>query len=832
MGNYNPHAPYIIGQEWVPIRDAAYQPDTVTERGYTWYNNNTVIPVSGNYYVSALPDGPISQVCDLVSVYAAGTEDQTGPIKILHIPASAVAATGNATITGGAAALADLTDNQFLLLTVPGTGQIAVSFDVTSYSQQLFGKRILDVRLRYYLATLRQQDLDGVNVNVGFARDINTTSITYGIGAGSTVLTSGALISNLISTSLSDLDPFWDAPQSPNTNRDVYPWRYQELARFAATEPPASRLVAWFLAPTLDASASSAIELYFCDLEVVYCEEKRLLYGGRRTQNVNVGLSGGDFYSVGAQAVRLRDPSFNLGATLSPGRYTTTLVHDYASYAFSGLNRPPTVNALREFYQLQHQNGVVVNRSTTSDDTFTVDNTSTLTHVTLHTASSIVTGSHAYGTQDEIPVYGAITAVQQIEDDPVPVAALFPQVRFYARRFGDTTVALRLIDVATGLSTASISVADFDALPEIVDGWKEVTLRVSAAPSFVATGGSISWRWDAVGETAGNQWQVLGCGGPSPASPQSTGIATYFAPRGDQVTLNWQSPSISGTTSDTLSDAVLIFSQDPLPVSGFAIGTASQVITGVALNCGTPPGCVPTGIGYVNLSWTQQVPLPVTGFGAYELQRYDAVDQTWTQIMNATSPTVTGFTDFEARVGQTSWYRIRTCNVLDFCGPWVTGSATLPAPGVDIQGGDGNSVLIFTSNKSPGSNLAYVMQWDNEPIEAFVFPEANQVQLQQLFGRDFYVAFHPLERGGEQFARSLLVNAAAIPPASLANFRQLRDLGWAALPYVCVRDELGNRWYANVRVPDGTVRSNRTVYIVQVQIAEVTSTPFPVDPGH
>ena len=68
-------------------------------------------------------------------------------------------------------------------------------------------------------------------------------------------------------------------------------------------------------------------------------------------------------------------------------------------------------------------------------------------------------------------------------------------------------------------------------------------------------------------------------------------------------------------------------------------------------------------------------------------------------------------------------------------------------------------------------------------------------------------------------------------PPSLANFKRLRDLGWASLPYVCVRDELGNRWYANVRVPDGTVRMNRTVYVAQIQVAEVTSTPFPVDPG-
>jgi len=825
MGNYNPHAPYILGQEWVPIRDARYTPDDVVERGYTWYNNNTVIPASGAYYVAENPTTRASQACDLMAVYPAGTEDQTGPIKVLHIPVSSISATGNTDTAATFTALNNVSDDKSLKFTVPGSGQIALSFDTVGYSQQLFGKRILDVRLRYSLAGTTQTDLAGMNFYLGFAKDL-ATNVLYLVGADGTITGTQNKISTL---SFTDLNPFWDATANVNLQRDIYPWRYPELNRFAFTEPPASRMVVLMQAPALP-TTSGSIFFYFADLEVVYCEEQRVRYGGRRTCNMNVGTCSNDTYDLGAQFVRLVDTNFASGTSLAPGRYTTTVVHNELGINI-GIEGAPKLSALRELYQLQHQQGIRVDQSLIEDDTFVVEADDVLAHLTLHTAAGIVTGSHAYGTQDEIPIYGATTAIQEIEDDPVPAAALFPQVRFYARRFGDTTVALRLIDVATGLSTASISVADFDALPEIVDGWKEVTLRLSAAPSFAATGGDIDWRWDAVGETAGNQWQVLGADGPSAAGTQATGVATYYAPQGDTVTLTWQSPPISGTANDTLSDAVLIFSQDPLPVSGFAISLASQVVTGIGLDCGTPPGCIPTGIGYVNLTWTAQVPLPVTGFGAYELERLDATTGTWQQIMNATTPSVTGFADFEARVGQTSWYRIRTCNVLDFCGPWVTGSATPTAPGVAILGGDGNSVLIFTSNKSPGGNLAYVMQWEGEPIETFIFPEASAVQLRELYGKDFFTAFHPLERGGEQFARSILVNAAAVTPPSLANFKRLRDLGWASLPYVCVRDELGNRWYANVRVPDGTVRMNRTVYVAQIQVAEVTSTPFPVDPG-
>jgi hypothetical protein len=215
--------------------------------------------------------------------------------------------------------------------------------------------------------------------------------------------------------------------------------------------------------------------------------------------------------------------------------------------------------------------------------------------------------------------------------------------------------------------------------------------------------------------------------------------------------------------------------------------------------------------------------------GSIEIQRRDALTD-WQTIMLATRPgCVSHFNDFEARVGVASDYRIRTLNALDFAGAWVTGSGMIPSPGV-YGAGDANSVLIFTGNAAPTSSLAYVMQWDGEPVEQFAFPEADTVALQRLFGRDFLVATRPLERGGERFARTILVNAAAVALPSLANFKSLRDLAWDDLDYVCVRDELGNRWFATVVVPAGDVRGNRTIYLARVEVTEVTDVPTPVDP--
>lgn len=216
-----------------------------------------------------------------------------------------------------------------------------------------------------------------------------------------------------------------------------------------------------------------------------------------------------------------------------------------------------------------------------------------------------------------------------------------------------------------------------------------------------------------------------------------------------------------------------------------------------------------------------------TIFGRYEIQRSDAVEPAWHTIGTIASPDVTEFNDYEARVGIASFYRVRITNLLDFPGPWSTiATAALPAPGVG--GSADHGVLIFTSNQLQDGtgSLAYVMQWPRSPREAFDFPEVETQALQRIFGKDYFTAFRPLERGGEQFTRTLLVqNAAVAPPILDRAFSSLRDLAWEQLPYVCVRTEQGDRWFANVAVPDGEISNRRRTQLAQVTITQVTDTP-------
>lgn len=224
-------------------------------------------------------------------------------------------------------------------------------------------------------------------------------------------------------------------------------------------------------------------------------------------------------------------------------------------------------------------------------------------------------------------------------------------------------------------------------------------------------------------------------------------------------------------------------------------------------------------------------------FGYHEIQREDDDDpDVWQTIMKATNPALTTFNDYEARPGIATRYRIRRVDQYDFAGPWspeVSGVIPAPGAGGDNTCLDDGHLLLFTTNEvqDGSSNLAYSSVWESGQVsEEFNFPDATVVQMQAMYDRDFYTAFRPLERAGEQFTRNVLVQAAAVSPAKVGNFTSLRDLSWSDINYVCVRDEAGNRWLASVTVPSGTVKRRRTLYIAPVNISEVTDTPTPVDP--
>lgn len=1042
MGTYNPHMPHVLGVEWVPIVDSPYTLDTHVERGYTFALNAATTVVSGAVYVDDVPPNA-SDKGIMMAVYAAGTEDLTGPAQRVVIPPSSgwvdlqEAAASVDLDPNSATIAATLTNsNDASYVTLVDDAALAIHFATNSYSAQLSGKRILAVTLLYVMAgdqpgTPGNGEAGTSNSFFMYLGRLSATGTTDFLGIpeiNPSTINVPAISRISLGSDIGINVAFCEA----STNRDLvgfYPWRYPNLQQFDNGNAAASQL-AIYLNQTDGCSGCPSfgfgvprINYTYAGLEVTYCEENRLLYGGK-------GVIGcvPHVLATGQNRVMLRttDNFAVTGRTLPPGEYTVTVRSaDLTQYSnATGVNYE--THALRQLYEIPSHRGVELTLRTTEGSTFTKRSSNILPQITLHTSSSVVTGVHAYGEHINAPVYDGTPANQEILQQSGGGSVSYPQVRFYARRFGDTNVPLRLLRVSTPAQFVSITPDDFDALTELVDGWREVTLRFDTVPTFNSGGSLSQWQWEATGLSAVNRWEILAmdANGALLPSPFNNDAATFG---GDSAELN----------TDNSADAVIIFSQDPPAVTGLAVEVAEQSLEPVGRECVVDPECVPTALYYHHLTWDAQdvddsftdrtvsngwgtsdtgqvwatsggdaddyfvvtgsgfhdvdtvnqlyfstidaqaqnvrthgrfrVPVVPTGaaitvrvaarfedtsnyyetnvsfatsgvvqasltkrvggtgtvisptvtlapthsagdiwnvvivtlgeqvlgrvwkdetpepdfwqlvastlpgdnitgtqaaavsraetgnldtpfnvewldftttnldISAFELQRFDEVDDEWHTIMLSTGLAVFEFNDYEARVGVESQYRIRTVNVLDFNGQWsATVASTLTVPGVVNAGADGNSVLIFTTNEVQDgmSNLAYVMTWEGDVAEDFAFREADSVELRALYDRDYVTAFRPLERGGESFSRSVLVQNAAVPSGRLQDgFRSLRDMAWADVSYVCVRNELGDRWLATVIVPGGRIQRNRRLYVARIDVIEVTDTPSVVDPA-
>jgi hypothetical protein len=1047
MGEYNPHIPQILGQEWVGIKeqDVTFAPAVnIYELGHGFSTESSYTLNDAKFYINEFPPGRSLGQVFLATIYQQGKEAITGPVRSVVIPCNSALVSGGA--IGDASDVADPSDNQDIIFPATGTPFAHFYFATNSYPQLLNGKRILGVNFLYTLAsasgTVGSPPVESLWGTLSMEEG-SGGSIAVGLGAAEV---QGSLIgvSQLSVARLGEVDHFWGGG-SPNTVPERLPWRYQGLQDFEVTSG-SSRISVTYRHQTTSGWIG---HFGYAALEVFYCEENRLYYGGKSFGEA--GFAGAHQpYTMGANSITMRDTAYAASPILAVGSYTLVISSaDLGDCAGPvgllqrkiNLSQYPNLNALRQLYEIPPHPGVQVNVTKAIDEQFTKESTVILPQLSLHTSGAPLTEVHSYGRQARAQVFGTQTATQEILDGAAGGAGSYPWVRYYARRFGNTTVPLLLSSPTISGSGQSVDItpSEFDALDEIVDGWKEVTLRFTTAPSMGA-GANPQWLWSAAGELVGNRWEVLGCIAPAISgvtgnilnqapSTQRLAIATYGAPvSGSGINLGWLSgyaPLVSATTDDVSSDAALMFAKDMFTVTGFGATEEEQEVIGIGLDCGIDPCCIPTAIDYVQLSWglpagtnvvidtfTREVsggwgtsdsgfvwsndggasqfsvdgssglhshiagaaltnilavsladadarvdisvdvvgnaadaaiylryassndyyrlvynfvngeasivkrvggvnttlagpitlPVLATGpmtlrfqvvgsylygkvwptngtepegwmlsvsdtshttgqlavssfnsavakvftfdnllvtppdyyFGAYELQRQDGVETDWKTIMRATSPTVTGFNDYEARVGIVSTYRIRALDVYDFPGPWSSEvTATVPTPGVTIGCDDGH-LLIFTSNEEQdGSiNLAYSSVWEQGRTveENFTFPESGFVQLQAMYNRDYFTAFRPTERGGEQFSRTVLVQAAAIAPETLGDFTGLRDMAWANVSYICVRDEEGNRWFATVLVPSGRVLRDRRLYMAPVDIIEVTDTPTQVNP--
>jgi hypothetical protein len=1062
MANYEPLNPQVIGFQWSPIRQESISFDLGTELGYTFSvtgGSGTINePRVAEWALSHFPSSFVRGQTPFVSIYRRGEETNIGRIERIIVPVATFTVTG---ATGSVFPANNAFDNAYddIYYTLdPGNSEIRFQLDglTTSLQNALQNRRILKLNL-LYTASGAFNELDNETSGVYAALRSPNEIWSFGLGSITGPLNQQDNVS-FQRVNLGDVNPFW-AGSDPYAQSDKYPWRYEEIDRMTETGGTPKFFLAIFgqNIPTL----TNPIIIHYAALEVIACDETRIRYGGNSIGRLDSESAAFDLLNetTPRNTINLRTTSFQTTGALPAGDYSVTITLADSGDVYNRGDKP-RFSAIRQVDAMPAPGvqGILVTKWQDPDGLPEVNaagfgpsqyyfpgnfptsqESDILPGIGLHAVDQDPqlneSAPHTFYLLRPAPVLDDTIVRQGIINDSKSAQAYYPWVRFYARRLGTNSRTLRIRALSGVPSIATISQEEFDVLPEIVDGWREVTLRFdSNTPSFSNDGSIVQWEWDTINGSVSpqNQWEIAVAG--------SAAIGTSFTTYGRGITgafarYNDIFVAPEGEQDFVRSDAVLMFSQDPIAVSGLAIETLSQEVTGIGLECSTLPECIPTGIAYHHVTWNagnivcdtfsrevtggwngtdtgqtytttggsdsdyavadgvgtltiaagtgsrrtvlnginqqdptlyatfsiNQTPVggnltlgftargtdsnnqyvlsarcgtdgsitaliervvagsftnigsavvpnisffagqtysmrarlegsllrlriweegaveptvwhatavdttytsgTVSGFRAnvaggytgsypvifsvdnfmtsevtvagctYELQRSDDVDTDWHTIMVSSDLCPIDFNDYEARVGVESRYRIRLVNALRFTGPWSSEVAsTLTDPGV-FGIGDGNSVLIFTSNEtqSGSSNLAYVMSWDRSVEEDFVFPEANTVQLQPMYQRDFFVAFHPTERGGEQFSRTLLVNNAMVSTERVRDgFRSLRDMAWDDLSYVCVRNELGDRWFAAVIVPSGTIQRNRRLYLARVDIAEVTDTPTEV----
>lgn len=873
MGAYNPSQPYILGNEWVPIKqnDITFSQDANSvEYGAKFTTAQNYKLQEGRFYIGQFPPNFYRYQIMNVNVYPYGQEAWSGPIERVVLPCN-TCTTANVTILDGRSAVQSVYDPSSdggLVFDYGGgsgtTRTATFNFDTTAVTNALPGKRILGVNFLYNLTVSSPERLIPNGISNLFLYVENNVAASANIFRYPDLWLGPQYAgdSDISRIKLGDTTLF---PNNDLYALDSWPWQAFDLLNFSngATNP--IKLI--IKLPTVDGLGPQVVVAYAA-LEIIYCAENRVasgshIYNNRSWDQVASPFGGMELsYVYNTNIVALRTISRTTAANttfpfLAAGDYTLTLAQanwgDIVTFGSSG--RPePTVNAARQLYALPTHPAIQLNIPTPTDPgivgkVMTKVTSAILPQLSLHaTGGVLLTEPHVYGRQaagnvgDNGAGPAAFDFVTQKVNDNMGVSRTYNQLRFWARRFGDTTYPLI---VGNGTSLGSITPAAFDLLPEVLDGWKQVDLTMTPGVTMgTATYPTFTWSQSPTEDKDGARWQILGAYAPALTGSVSLpyqrsgvllGPATYGGPiSGGAILMNWSpywEPPNQNPQPDQSADVSFLFSVDPPTVTGFALSGTSQALTGIGQLCGINPAFIPSAMSYNRVTWSpvwSLQGLPVSGFGYYELQRSDTLTD-WQTIMKATSPTVSGFNDFEARVGVTTSYRIRTANSYLFLGAWSsTISGSLSAPGITGTGmGADDHVMIFSSNfyQNGSKNLAYSMAWEtHQPTEAFTFPEANFTQYQAMYNRDFYVAFRPTERGGDQFQRTILVQAAAIPAETLADFTSLRDMAWTSMPYVCIRDEDGNRWFANVTVPTGRVMRDRKLYLADIGVVETTST--------
>lgn len=846
MGNYNPHFPTVIGNELAPLAEDLAYLDTGTLLGYTFMSADKEDVITARVVSTEPPTGHTWRKCIAVEIYPDGNAPGTGALRKIFLPIT------NSTMSFGNAAMSPGILNPTVGMLSPGDGEyveltgpdayVNAQFDTNGYKASLLDDaRIVDVSIRYAISGPFDTIPNAMKLS------IERTSGLLWVHDMDETLTGPAYNSLSVAprtARLGDLNPMWNTTIRPDYTFGIdtrrMPWKknngannFLGLRELSATGGTTLQLR---VGTTSSVPATAKFKVQFLGMEVTYGQEGRVAAGG-------IELRDGPAYRDGLWVYDV--PLWNMGSYGftwdSIGGYAYMMAVTQGYCGAISVSRPvpmPITRVVPGRKLFAGHRGVIIRKTIREGEEWLREEVPDLPVIvpfssdTVFDQTTIYSPSQVYNSQLMADVAQlTFTGDTAGRAQDTLAGRSYTHVRFWARCLPGTEDGLRvrIYRGATNMNAeATIQRDAFELLPEDADGWRRVTLELSAP--YVSQGtGTVDIVFTSTADRA-NPWQVLGAySKPDDITTGPYASATYggtFPVCARVDAANVQNADLTAMLIEAL----------PAPTDLAAV-TAVQSLSVVDEYCGVPVNAIPTGIRYVQVSWTPVNTIAVAGFAHYEVQRRDTTmpAEEWETVATITNAGVGAFDDYEARVGVVSSYRVRMVHEDDYTGAWsTTATATVAAPGVTGTGVDA-SVLMLTSNHNPSGNLAYVMSWDGStvPNQEMSYVEGGLTALQSMYGRDNRVAFRPLERGGVEFTRTLLVNAAGVPSETLdRGVTALRDLAWSLVPNICVRDERHNRWLTTASVPSSAHRDvPRRGHLVNVPVtfAEVSSVPAPVD---
>lgn len=864
----------MVGNEYAPVLQANYRPDLFVERGYSFRHDDAEI-FNGwvSMFVDRLPAWAVPGHAYLWTLYRRGQEVSTGPMKTLDLPFITMRASTNTLDQDNAAPgtndIEFQTDGNYIRFRTGGTGEAYIRLAVDSAAATPFfavlGKRIVDVSIMYTASAEPGND-DPVPLEINHYNFCTSQRVSYG---NATVALRESLITAVQRSRWGEVGTWNTTDNALTQDTSRYPWNHDLMENFGGVS---SNWGVEFRTASAPQDLPREIRLHHARMRVTYCEENRLGVAGMvaGSDYINADVTTGEPFSgylpgrntPNSFGIGMIDPQsldYNCGAgSMSYGNgntgvrdLTLTLKRaDYGSYNNQG--PLPEIRALRTVDIFPGHPGVVINNTIEPGEVNTLAATDLIPQILLHTEpegaeedyeAPAAPWIHPYGVQEPLAVFNDQPVVQEVLEMSNGTDVPFPQLRFWARHNAATAALQVSIETAEQgpITVAYLSTSDFEEFPEVADGWRQITIPVDTALLIDDDGGILSPgapRWES-DTSEFKAWEILAARVRrenwdsswtmpiNPLIPGTTGRATY----GDELVEGGQEGNIPSTDD---IDVSVVWGQALPTIEGLAVELATQPLAQVDPDCPIPPTCIADGLYYLSVTWEpQEEGYEFVGLGYYELQRQDDTMDAgeWEVVARAIHPLVSQFDDYEVRVDVETHYRIRYVHQNGMFGAWsATVTSEIPAPGVTgVQSDKG--VLIFSSNSDPTRNLAYVQIWQGAPNEDFTFVEAGTRELQRMYGRDYQVAFRPLERGGVQFTRTMLVNAARVPVETLREgFTSLRDMAWADLPYICVRSDRSDRWLSNVNVPNGSIRNRRKLYVAELEITEVAAEPYAPEP--